>query len=318
MNRFPVFAAGLAGIVVVTGQANAADLDPACVQAVSALNGKVEGAVGYDEIDQEVRFPFANVPSLNTDDTRYHGAGSLSFPIGCMLGIQLDAAGGQASGEEFVGFGGHAFMRDPESYLAGIYATYTDHGPNEIWRVGPEVELYMGNFSLEAWAGFENSDSNDDQLFAHVDLAMYATDNLRVNVGFRRYLDLNLFAAGGEWQPDWDGVPVSFYVEGQVGEQDYASIFGGIRFYFGGSDKSLIRRHREDDPSNKLFNMLAITCVNGGGMVHGGGSETDDGEYVGDFSVSDDGVIKKPVDTDGCSSGGVKKTMVIEKPVDTQ
>jgi hypothetical protein len=302
MYRLPVFAAGLAGIVVVTGQANAADLDPACVQAVSTVNGKVDGAVGFDDIDQQVVPAFLAFPSVNYDDTRYHGAGSLSFPIGCMLGIQLDAAGGQASGEEFIGFGGHAFMRDPESYLAGVYATYTDHGPNEIWRVGPEVELYMGNFSIEGWAGFENSDSNGDQLFAHVDFAMYATDNLRVNVGFRRYLDLNLFSAGAEWQPEWDGLPVSFYVEGQMGEQDYATIFGGIRFYFGGPEKSLIRRHREDDPSNKLFNMLAITCATDNRLMHGG--------YDLDGIIGDDGDSAVIANTDGCSSrpmGKVKK-----------
>jgi hypothetical protein len=262
------------------------------------VNGKVDGAIGFDEIDRQVVPGFLALPSVNHDDTRYHGAGSLSFPIGCLLGIQLDAAGGQASGEEFIGFGGHAFMRDPESYLAGVYATYTDHGPNEIWRVGPEVELYMGNFTIEGWAGFENSDSNGDQLFAHVDLAMYATDNLRVNVGFRRYLDLNLFSAGAEWQPEWEGVPVSFYVEGQVGEQDSATIFGGIRFYFGGPEKSLIRRHREDDPSNKLFNMLAITCATNSNI-----------KYVSAYSdgaISDDGDSLMPVNTDGCSSQPMK------------
>lgn len=307
MYRLSIFAAGFAGLVVVTGQAEAADLDPGCIQAVSGFNGKVGGAGGFDEIEQQVRGPFGGFDDLNVNDARYHGEGSLSFPLGCMFGFQLDGAGGQASGEDFIGVGGHAFMRDPESYLAGIYATYTDHGPNDIWRVGPEVELYMGNFSIEGWAGFENSESNGDQVFAHIDLAMYATDNLRVNVGFRRYLDLNLFSAGGEWQPEWDGLPVSFYVEGQFGEQDYASVFGGIRFYFGGPDKSLIRRHREDDPANKLFNMLAITCATPSRIIHGGGGIEDDGTSDGPLIVE-----KKPVDrvnTDGCASGSpvVKK-----------
>ena len=27
------------------------------------------------------------------------------------------------------------------------------------------------------------------------------------------------------------------------------NILGGLKFYFGGEDKSLIRRHREDDPA---------------------------------------------------------------------
>lgn len=311
MYRLSIFAAGFASLVVVTGETNAADLDPGCTQAVSGFNGKVEGAGGFDEIDQD----FLNFGNIGQSDARFHGAGSLSFPIGCMIGIQLDGAGGQASGEEFIGFGGHAFMRDPESYLAGIYTTYTDHGPNEVWRVGPEVELYMGNFSIEGWAGFESSDSNGDEVFAHIDLAMYATDNLRVNVGFRRYLDINLFSAGGEWQPDWEGLPISLYVEGQFGEQDYASLFGGIRFYFGGPDKSLIRRHREDDPSNKLFNMLAITCANPSGTIIDGGGFGDDG--ISQDGISQDGISDGLVSENrsGCASGPpvvVKKNPDIE------
>jgi hypothetical protein len=241
--------------------AQAADLDAGCIQAVSGFNGKVEGAGGFGEVQPEAAAPGGPAPA-KIDEGRFHGAATLSLPLGCMLGLQLDGAAGEAFGEEFAGFGGHLFMRDPNSYLAGVYATYTDHGPNEIWRVGPEVELYLGNFSIEGWAGFENSDSNGDDFFAHVDLAMYATDNLRLNVGFRRFLDINLFSAGGEWQPEWDGLPVSFFVEGQFGEQDYASVLGGIRFYFGGPDKSLIRRHREDDPSNKTMTMLGVSCSN--------------------------------------------------------
>ena len=38
----------------------------------------------------------------------------------------------------------------------------------------------------------------------------------------------------------------SLFVEGRAG--DYTGVWGGLRFYFGQSDKSLIRRHREDDP----------------------------------------------------------------------
>jgi len=42
-----------------------------------------------------------------------------------------------------------------------------------------------------------------------------------------------------------------------VGDNEFATVYGGIRFYFGGPEKSLIRRHREDDPpGDALFNMM--------------------------------------------------------------
>ncbi len=38
------------------------------------------------------------------------------------------------------------------------------------------------------------------------------------------------------------------FAEGRLGEHNRNGVFGGLRFYFGQKDKSLIRRHREDDP----------------------------------------------------------------------
>jgi hypothetical protein len=35
-----------------------------------------------------------------------------------------------------------------------------------------------------------------------------------------------------------------------VGEDDHSTVWVGLRFYLGGEDKSLIRRHREDDPND--------------------------------------------------------------------
>ena len=37
-------------------------------------------------------------------------------------------------------------------------------------------------------------------------------------------------------------------LDGRLGEDGYTSVMAGVSLYFGGEDKSLIRRHREDDP----------------------------------------------------------------------
>jgi hypothetical protein len=46
------------------------------------------------------------------------------------------------------------------------------------------------------------------------------------------------------------------FVDAMVGSDDYVSVMGGLRFYFGAEDKSLKARHREDDPGS-FFNLLA-------------------------------------------------------------
>jgi hypothetical protein len=46
------------------------------------------------------------------------------------------------------------------------------------------------------------------------------------------------------------GIMAALFVEGRVGEHDDHGIWGGLRVYFGQKDKTLIRRHREDDPAD--------------------------------------------------------------------
>ena len=68
---------------------------------------------------------------------------------------------------------------------------------------------------------------------------------------------------GFEFQPE--ALPGSVFVDAMVGSDDYVSVMGGLRFYFGAEDKSLKARHREDDPGH-FFNLLARAaedCDNG-------------------------------------------------------
>ena len=48
------------------------------------------------------------------------------------------------------------------------------------------------------------------------------------------------------------------YASGSFGS-DYTQALGGVRVYFGDPGKSLIRRHREDDPDNSLPDDLFTT-----------------------------------------------------------
>lgn len=228
-------AAGLMGSTAL-----AADIEPGCVQAVSGINGKLEAAGGYiEDLDEGERF---------------HGVGTLSLPLGCLFGAQLDIGGGDLDGTEFYGVGGHVFMRDPESYLIGIHAQYIDLDGFDIFRIGPEAEFYFGSFTLSAFAGLEDAESLDDDVIADIEAAYYITEDFKVSGGYRRFLDIDAGAVGLEFQPGI-GFPVSLFADAMFGSDDYTSIMGGIRIYFGGDDKSLMARHREDDPPH-LFNLL--------------------------------------------------------------
>jgi len=189
----------------------------------------------------------------------------LTVPISCRFGLQIDAAVGSLGGNDAGGVAGHFFARDPSAYLFGVLASYSEIADNQIFRVGAEVELYNGQVSLEGLLGYESADDidltpdgNDNDVFGQLVAAFYPTDDFRIHAGYRRFLAVDTAVAGFEWQPD--GASYSLFAEAQAGDNDFRTIFGGIRFYFGAEDKSLIRRHREDDPGNPILNLLTTVC----------------------------------------------------------
>jgi len=74
-----------------------------------------------------------------------------------------------------------------------------------------------------------------------------------------------MLTLGGEW-----GFPVSrqtkgaLFVEARAGEGDFHGIYGGLRFYFGNHEKSLMRRNREDDPpADQNLNLFTLGGATG-------------------------------------------------------
>lgn len=54
-----------------------------------------------------------------------------------------------------------------------------------------------------------------------------------------------------EWLPaQFTGSPIAptLFVKSVIGANNNSSVIGGLKIYFGNHDKTLIRRHREDDP----------------------------------------------------------------------
>jgi hypothetical protein len=246
-------AAGLYG-----GASMAADFETAtALPAVSGINGKVEIGAGWADIDD-----FG-------DDEVFRGGAALSFPVGDMFGIQADLTALDSYGETAVGGALHAFTRNPDSYLLGVYGGYVDTGSGDAWYVGPEAELYVDNFTIEAIGGYmdvSGSGSSSDDFYALGTLALYATDNLRLSIGASTIAGFESGHAGLEWFMGDTGFPASLTLDGQFGENGFTAVTAGFSIYFGGEDKSLIRRHREDDPRLYTFLTAGVLAAIIGGQ----------------------------------------------------
>ncbi|MGB8314319.1 MAG: hypothetical protein WCE69_07485 [Aestuariivirga sp.] len=250
-------AAGMYGSLAM-----AADISsPSTLPAVSGINGKAEIGGGFTDLD-----------GLSSDEI-FKGGVALSFPVGDMFGIQADLSALDAFGETAVGGAMHAFTRDPNSYLLGAYGGYVDAGSSNVWYVGPEAELYLDNISIEAIGGYMDISSVGSKFYAVGDVALYATDNLRLAVGASTVAGFDSAHAGMEWFMGDAGLPASLTLDGRVGEDGFTSVTAGLSLYFGGEDKSLIRRHREDDPRIRFFDIFNAGVIGSGVLSDGNDPE---------------------------------------------
>ena len=232
----------VAGLVLTASAAHAGDYKTSSagsLPAVSALNGKIEGFGGATEDDG-----FGGV------------SGSVVIPLAHSYGLQIDGLASSFEGDGLFGVGAHLFWRDPSRALFGVYADYGHwdaDGGVEVARVAAEAELYFDRISLEGLAGGEFSDDYD-AFFTSATLALYATPDLRLSVGYAYQGERNALTLGGEWQVSERGV--SLFTEGRIGEDDSNAVLAGVRLYAAPTPKSLIDRHRQDDPKHYLTQML--------------------------------------------------------------
>jgi len=237
--------------------ASAADLvlDPGTIvqpdtqlPAVSGLNGKWE----FD-------------PGFLTGGGLIRAAGSLSVPLGDRFGVQGDAMATWTSNQGLIYAGAlHAFTRDPQRYLAGLTGGIVVAPGATLTAIGGEGELYLDQFSLEGWAGFANLNYVDpamldkNGLFAIGDMAYYATPDWRFQLGGSYVLGDLSAHAGTEYLFRGLGAPISGVADARYHANGSYTFTVGIKGYFGGNDdnKSLIDRHRQDDPPDRAIDLF--------------------------------------------------------------
>jgi hypothetical protein len=283
----------LAGLT--TTAVYAADYDAGPLPAVSSVNGKLEFGAGM-----------ADIENFNSDGLFFGGA-AISIPLGETFGLQADFSVVDAFNETAVGGATHLFTRDPSKYLVGVIGGYSDFGTGDTLWGGAEAELYLDNISIEAVAGVMNFDvanSKTTEYFAVGDVALYATDDLRLSVGASSIAGFQSAGVGMEWKIGNLGLPVSFTADARMGEDDFVAAKAGFTIYFGGdTDKSLKDRHRQDDPRIRSFiGGSGIDLFGAGGGVLGDACDapTDGGGGEATLAFAKKALAAVPVD--GCGN----------------
>jgi hypothetical protein len=187
-----------------------------------------------------------------------YGEGSFSLPVAHAFGLQVDGLVGSAgSVDDTLAQGAaHLFWRDPGKGLLGLYGSALSVDSSDMYRIAGEGQLYLNRISLEGMIGWDEADDNSDTFWSGT-LAYYPSENTRVFGGARHseWRDGTIQGVGTvgfvglEHQMNWgnDRRAYSLFGEARFGENDYGAVWGGLRVYFG-QNKSLKRRHREDDP----------------------------------------------------------------------
>jgi hypothetical protein len=226
--------------------------------AVSGINGKIE----FD----------AGLLTLPTPGFVTRAAGTLTLPVGSGFGLQADFS--VATAPSFTAGGAlHLFARDPQSYLIGGTLGFVRTPGALVLAAGPEAELYFERWTIEAWGGVSHSRpmAGPSRVlpFVMADVAAYITDNWRLSVGVSSLDGYNAVHAGSEYLLEDFALPVSLTADARLGQDGAILATVGLRAYLGGPPKSLVRRHREDDPADRSSSLY--TAV-GGSTVGGGGT----------------------------------------------
>jgi hypothetical protein len=181
--------------------------------------------------------------------------GVLSLPVGQLFGLQLDASSGRFLEHSYSGLAGHFFWRDPSRGLAGLTSSHQKLGSQGNTRSGVEGEVYLNNYTVILRGGAQSGDGAHGS-YQGVGLRWYLTDNLSLNMGFDHSPGIvNTSGVGVEWQPaNWTMPGLALFARGthSVANQSIGNSHAvgvGVRYYFG-TPKSLLLRHRRDDPDS--------------------------------------------------------------------
>lgn len=244
----------------------------ATLPAVDGINGKAEalgGTLGHKTL--------GGAAGAFTVPLGYQYGAQIDLQGGSLGGGGFGSIGGHAfwrnPGSGLLGaYVSHTYW---DSAFGGVHVT----------QVGGEGEYYFGRWTLQGVAGVEFGDSASrstasivtvvppvggkfglpagtistatfiqgydvkTQFFDQINLKYYFQDNWATYIGHRYLGGQNALALGSEWAlPVNNTIMASAFVEGRIGSGNSQGVWLGLKAYFGQRNKTLIERHRQDDP----------------------------------------------------------------------
>lgn len=207
-------------------------------QAVSAPNGEL--AIMGGALD---------------DQGTFVTEGAFTMPLAHQYGARIDGTLGAHDGDFFGGGALHLFWRNPDMGLFGFAAGFvqTESGnlfgdSNGTGLIAAEGEYYLEQVTFSGLTGYQFSEGQgNDGFMGRLDFEWYLTDDLLLTSGAETNPNHDFLGrVGVEYRPGFAALPgLSLFAEGAFGDRDFYRAYGGIRFYFGGSE-TLKDRHRHD------------------------------------------------------------------------
>jgi hypothetical protein len=159
-----------------------------------------------------------------------------------------------------VEFGNSASSSSVFSSTSGSTSTSTITVP-EVFPIPGSTTVTTTTTSTTTTTTITQAFTIPTRFFDQINVAYYPTDNLKAYVGHRYLGGLNAAALGAEYGLSLGhGLMGSAFAEARFGEHAFHGVWGGLKLYFGQSDKSLIARQRRDDPpvwsGDSLFTIL--------------------------------------------------------------
>ncbi|MCG8685143.1 MAG: hypothetical protein MI892_09730 [Desulfobacterales bacterium] len=214
--------------------------------AVSSLNGKM--AFSYGDMDS---------------NRGKNLTGSVSSPISKNIGIQIDGLYTNVSDRDFYGAGIQIFWRDSEIGLLG--GSFAGVNESDMYSLtgGFVGEYYLDLFTFGLSAGYAKINYDNPVLFIDTDktepyigcsIGVYPIDDLLFEFAYNYVFENHLYQCNIEYQTPLNGLCV--FADLAKGDNDYDQSLFGLRYYFG-KQKTLKKRHREDDPQNAVNGVLS-------------------------------------------------------------
>jgi hypothetical protein len=110
------------------------------------------------------------------------------------------------------------------------------------------------------WGNLPGLLSVPDRFFDRVSASYYVTDDFELSIGHVYTFGRHGLTLGSEYGVALGGGRMaSLFAHALFAEGGNNAVLGGVRFYFGQRDKTLIDRHRQDDPLSTLDLDMATT-----------------------------------------------------------